>query len=251
MAEKRLSGQAALVTGAAKNIGREIALTLAADGANLVINGKTDRAAAEAVAAEIEADGGTAVVHMADIAGPDAAEGLIRAAVDAYGRLDILVLNAGIRRQNSIVDIPLEEWREVMTMDLEAPFVLARAALPHMLENGYGRIVTLGGTSAHTGNVGRAHVGAAKMGLLSLTRSIAMEFGDRGVTANMVAPGHIDTVRGAAAGQRSNSGAGRPIGRMGTTREIAAMVRHLCGPDGAYITGQCMHVDGGIYLGGA
>jgi len=246
-----LSGQAAVVTGSAKNIGREIALMLAADGAGVVINAKSDEDAANAVAAEIAALGGRAIVRMADIAVPAEAEGLIAAAADAFGRLDILVCNAGIRRQNSIVDIPLEEWREVMALDLDAPFVLVKAALPHMLANDHGRIVTLGGTSAHTGNVGRAHVGAAKMGLLSLTRSIAMEFGGRGITANMVAPGHIDTVRGAAAGERSNAGAGRPIQRMGTTAEIASMVRHLCRPDGAYITGQCLHVDGGIYLGGA
>ncbi|MBO6521948.1 MAG: SDR family oxidoreductase [Rhodospirillales bacterium] len=251
MTDQPLAGQVAVVTGAAKNIGRETAMMLAADGASVVTNGKTDEAAAKAAVAEIEAAGGRAIHHMADIADPDQAEGLIAAAVDAFGRLDILVLNAGIRRQHSIIEIPLEEWREVMTMDLESPFVLAKAAIPHMLENGHGRIVTLGGTSAHTGNVGRAHVGAAKMGLLSLTRSIAMEFGPQGITANMVAPGHIDTVRGDAAGERSSSGAGRPIGRMGTTVEIAAMIRHLCRPEGAYITGQCLHVDGGIYLGGA
>jgi 3-oxoacyl-[acyl-carrier protein] reductase len=251
MTAKPLSGQVAIVTGSAKNIGRETALMLAADGAAVVINGKSDEDAAKTTTAEIETAGGSAIHHMADIAAPAQAEGLVAAAVEAYGRLDILVLNAGIRRQNSIIDITLEEWRDVMTMDLEAPFVLARAAIPHMLKNSHGRIVTLGGTSAHTGNVGRAHVGAAKMGLLSLTRSIAMEFGDRGITANMVAPGHIDTVRGEAAGKRSTSGEGRPIQRMGTTAEIAAMIRHLCRPEGAYITGQCLHVDGGIYLGGA
>ncbi|MCK5779145.1 MAG: SDR family oxidoreductase [Rhodospirillales bacterium] len=251
MTDKPLSGHVAVVTGAAKNIGREIALMLAGDGASVVINGRSDKAAAEVVAGEVEAMGAQAIVHMADVADPDQATGLIDAAVAHFGRLDILVVNAGMRRQNSIVDIPLEEWREVMTMDLESPFVLAKAAIPQMLKNGHGRVVTLGGTSAHTGNIGRAHVGAAKMGLLSLTRSIAVEFGPQGITANMVAPGHIDTVRGAAAGQRSNSGAGRPIERMGTTGEIAAMVRHLCRPEGAYITGQCIHVDGGIYLGGA
>ncbi|WNJ98817.1 SDR family oxidoreductase [Thalassospiraceae bacterium LMO-JJ14] len=251
MGEKPLSGQVAVVTGSAKNIGRETALMLAADGASLVINGKTDEAAAMATVAEIETEGGRAIHHMADIADPAQAEGLISAAVDAFGRLDILVLNAGIRRQHSLIDIPLSEWREVMTMDLEAPFVLAKAAIPHMLENGHGRIVALGGSSAHTAPPGRAHVGAAKMGLLSLTRSIASEFGARGITANMVAPGHIDTVRGTSAGKRSTSGAGRPIERLGTTGEIAAMIRHLCRPEGAYITAQCLHVDGGIYMGGA
>ena len=251
MTEKPLSGQAAVITGSAKNIGREIALMLAADGADIVINAKSDRDAAEAAASEIEALGARAIVHLADIAKPAEAEGLIRASVDAFGRLDILVCNAGIRRQNPILDITLEEWRAVMAVDLDAPFVLAKAAIPHMLANGHGRIVTIGGTSAHTAPPGRAHVAAAKMGLLALTRSIATEFGPKGITANMVAPGHIDTVRGDAAGKRSTSGAGRPIQRMGETTEIAAMVRHLCRPEGAYITAQCLHIDGGIYMGGA
>lgn len=246
-----LAGQAAVVTGSAKNIGRETARLLAADGAAVVINARSDRAAAEAVVTEIEAAGGRAIAHLADVGVPDEAEGLIDAAVAAFGRIDILVLNAGIRRQRPFVEIPLAEWREVMAVDLDGPFVLAKAAIPHMLAQGAGRIVALGGSSAHTAPPGRAHVAAAKMGLLSMIRTLAREHGADGITANMVAPGHIDTVRGAGAGQRSTSGAGRPIERLGTTTEIAAMIRHLCRPEGAYITGQCLHVDGGIYFGGA
>lgn len=246
-----LAGQAALVTGSAKNIGREIALMLAADGAAVAINARTDEAAARAVADEIEAAGGRAMVHLADVGDPDQAERLVAAAADTFGRLDILVCNAGIRRQNRLTEITYEEWREVMAVDLDAPFMLAKAAIPHMRRLGAGRIVALGGTSAHTAPPGRAHVAAAKMGVLSLIRTIAREYGPDGITANVVAPGHIDTVRGASAGKRSGAGAERPIQRMGTTAEIAAMVRHLCRPEGAYITGQCLHVDGGIFFGGA
>ena len=139
-------------------------------------------------------------------------------------------------------------------MDLESPFRLLQAALPLILASNRdtdygGRVVTLGGPSAHIQTTERTHVCAAKMGLLALTRSIASEFGAVGLTANMVAPGHIDTARGAAAGERSRGGRSRPIERFGRPDEIAGMIRHLCRPESAYITGQCIHVDGGIFLG--
>lgn len=249
--EAPLSGQAAIITGSARNIGREIALALAADGAAIVVNAVQDRDAADAVAREIEATGGRAHVHMADVTKEDEATALAQAAVDAFGRLDILVCNAAIRRQQPFLEIPFEEWKEVLAVDLDGPFLCARAAIPHMLEAGGGRVITIGGSTLHILTPERAHVSAAKMGLLGLTRTIAIEFGDRGITANCVAPGHMDTVRGTSAGKRSSGGLNRPIKRLGRMDEIAAMVRHLCRPEGAYITGQCLHVNGGMYLAGA
>ncbi len=249
--EAPLSGQAAIITGSARNIGREIALALAADGAAIVVNAVQDRDAADAVAKEIEAAGGRAYVHMADVTKEDEATALAQAAVDAFGRLDILVCNAAIRRQQPFLEIPFEEWKEVLAVDLDGPFLCARAAIPHMLEAGGGRVITIGGSTLHILTPNRAHVSAAKMGLLGLTRTIAIEFGDRGITANCVAPGHMDTVRGTSAGKRSSGGLNRPIERLGRMDEIAAMVRHLCRPEGAYITGQCLHVNGGMYLAGA
>lgn len=246
-----LSGQAAIITGSARNIGREIALALAADGAAIVVNALQDRDAADSVAKEIEAAGGRAHVHMADVTKEDEATALAQAAVDAFGRLDILVCNAAIRRQQPFLEIPFEEWKEVLAVDLDGPFLCARAAIPHMLETGGGRVITIGGSTLHILTPERAHVTAAKMGLLGLTRTIAIEFGDRGITANCVAPGHVDTVRGTSAGKRSSGGLSRPIERLGRMDEIAAMVRHLCRPEGAYITGQCLHVNGGMYMAGA
>ncbi len=245
-----LAGQAAIVTGSARNIGREIALMLADDGADIVVNGKSDKAAAEAVAAEIAAKGRKAVVCMADVTREDAAKALAQAAMDAFGRIDILVCNAAIRRQRPFLEIPFEEWKEVLAVDLDAPFLCMQAALPHMVARGYGRVVTIGGSTLHILTPNRAHVTAAKMGLIGLTRTIAIEFGEKGITANCVAPGHIDTVRGTSAGNRSTGGLQRPIERLGEMAEIAAMVRYLCRPEGAYVTGQVMHVNGGMYMGG-
>lgn len=248
---KPLEGKIALVTGSARNIGREIAMTLARDGAAVMVNGRSDEEAAEAVAKEIIDAGGHADVCMADVTKPEQAADLVQSTVDCFEGLDILVLNAAIRRQRPFHEIPFEEWKEVLAVDLDAPFLCLQAAIPHMRGKGWGRVVTIGGSTLHILTPNRAHVTAAKMGLLGLTRAIAIEYGAEGITANCVAPGHIDTVRGTSAGARSSGGIQRPIERLGKMSEIASMVRYLCGPEGDYITGQCLHVNGGMYMGGA
>ncbi len=246
-----LTGKTAVITGSARNIGRAIALMLAADGADILVHAKQDSSAAEAVADEVRAIGGKAAVCLADLSTEEAAEGLAQSAIEAFGRIDIVVLNAAIRRQNPFLEIDFAEWREVLAVDLDGPFLCMKACLPHMLATGDGgRIITISGTTPHLAKPNRAHVAAAKMGLLGLTRTIATEFGKHGITANCVAPGHIDTVRGESAGVRSDSGAGRPIQRFGSADEIAAMVRHLCRPESAYTTGQCLHVNGGMFYAG-
>ena len=251
MPEGSLKGQVAVITGSARNIGREIALQLAHEGAAIVVNARTDKAAAQSVAREIRAIGGQSTVCIADVTDPEAAKNLMETAKKTFGRLDILVCNAAIRRQQPFVDIPIEEWQEVMNVDLNGPFYCLKAALPTMIEQKYGRVITIGGSTLHLLTPNRAHVTAAKMGLLGLTRAIAIEHGEFNITANCVAPGHIDTVRGTSAGNRSTGGIDRPIERLGSMSEVAAMVTHLCKPDGAYITGQCLHVNGGMYMGGA
>ncbi len=245
-----LSGKVALVTGAGKNIGRTIALTLARDGAAVAVNGRSDAAAVEEVVATIRAAGGTAAAVMGDVSDHQQARGVVGAAVQALGALDILVSNAGLRRQTAYLDISLAEWREIMSVALDGAFFLSQAAIPHMLARGGGAIVAMSGMSNHVGTPNRAHVSASKAGLEGLMRSLAVEFGGRNIRANCIAPGAIDTVRGASAGPLPGTLTleGTPLGRRGTVDEIAGTVRLLVGPEGAYITGQTIHVNGGVYL---
>lgn len=245
-----LSGKVALVTGAGKNIGRAIALTLARDGAAVVVNGRSDVAAVDEVVGTIRAAGGTAVAVMGDVANHEQARGVVGAAVQALGALDILVSNAGLRRQTPYLEISLAEWREIMSVALDGAFFLSQAAIPHMLARGGGAIVAMSGMSNHVGTPNRAHVSASKAGLEGLMRSLAVEFGGRNIRANCIAPGAIDTVRGASAGPLPGTLTleGTPLGRRGTVDEIAGTVRLLVGPEGAYITGQTIHVNGGVYL---
>jgi len=249
-----LSGRAAIVTGSARNIGRAIALELARAGAAVMVNARTSVMEAEAVAEDIRNAGGRAAVTMADITEPEAADRLIAAAVGTFGRLDILVNNASVRRNTDFASLHYAEWREVLAITLDAAYLCSHAALQHLISSGQGAIVNIGGLSAHTGSANRAHVIAAKAGVVGLTRALAHDLAPHGVTINCVVPGLIDTVR-----QESTAGRGTPehharhaplVGRRGRPEEIAALVRFLCGPDARYITGQTIHASGGVFLGG-
>ncbi|WP_281684881.1 SDR family NAD(P)-dependent oxidoreductase [Thalassobaculum salexigens] len=250
-----LDGKIAVVTGAGKNIGREIALTLARDGAAVVVNGRGDQAAVDGVAEEIRALGGRAFGHLADVADEAAVTAMVERAVGEFGGIDIVVSNAGLRRQTPFLEMGLAEWREILSVALDGAFILTRACVPHMIARSQqggegGAIVGLSGVSTHVGTPERCHVSASKAGLEGLMRALAVELGPHGITANSIAPGAIDTVRGAAAGQMPSTmrAAGVPAGRKGTMEEIAAMVRHLVGPQGRFITGQTLHVNGGAFL---
>ena len=241
----------ALVTGAVRRIGRAIALALAADGAAVVINTRASHAEAAAVAAEIEAAGGQALVALADVTDEAAVQAMVEATLARFGRLDILVNNAADRQQRPLTEISLAEWRHITGIILDGAFLCARACLPAMLAGGAGgTIVNIGGVSAHTGAHHRAHVIAAKAGLVGLTRALAVEFAARGITANCVVPGRIGGARSRTAGDfPPMGGAARPlVGRSGTPADVAAVVCQLCRPAGRYITGQTLHVSGGMYL---
>lgn len=246
-----LTGQVAVVTGAGRNIGREIALALAGAGADVVVNGRSDRSAVEAVAAEVEALGRKSLPWIADVGDEAAVSAMSDAVMKRFGRVDILVSNAGLRRQTPFLEMTFAEWREILSVALDGAFILCRAVVPHMIAGGRGgAIVTLSGISNHIGTRNRAHVNASKAGLEGLTRGLAMELAEHRITVNSVAPGSIDTVRGAAAGTRpGNLGHDNiPLKRLGLPSEIAGMVLHLCSPAGAYVTGQTIHVNGGVFL---
>jgi 3-oxoacyl-[acyl-carrier protein] reductase len=246
-----LEGKVAIVTGSARNIGRAIAHALSDRGASLVIHGQQDNQAAESVRQEIVDKGGNAVVHLADLVHEQACLELVDAALSSFGRLDILVCNAAIRRQKPFLETSFAEWREVLSVDLDSVFLMTHAAAPHIVAAGGGSVVCLGGSPSHMGTRGRSHVCAAKMGVVGLARVLANELGEHGINVNVVAPGHVDTARGASAGQVSSVSTERAMARKARPEEIAAMVCHLCMPAGRYVTGQTIHVNGGMLFAGA
>jgi 3-oxoacyl-[acyl-carrier protein] reductase len=247
----RLDGKVALVTGAGRNIGRAIALELARGGAAVVVNGRADQAAVEAVAGEIRAMGGRAMTCLADVSDQAAVARMAAAVAAEWGGVDIAVSNAGLRRQTAFLDIPLAEWREIMSVALDGAFILAQAVVPQMIRRGGGAFVALSGISTHVGTPNRAHVSASKAGLEGLVRAMAVELAPQGIRCNCVAPGAIDTLRGASAGAMPDTlrEAGIPLGRKGSVEEIAAVVRMLAGPEGGFVTGQTIHANGGAFLG--
>ncbi len=170
-------------------------------------------------------------------------------AVGRFGHLDILVNNAAIRRETGILEMTLDEWREVFAVILDAAFLTTRAALPHLVDSGNGAVINIGGQTGHAPVAERAHVIASKAGLAAFTKAVAIEFAAEGVTANCVVPGAIDTVRGLpGAPPRPAGRAMPPVGHRGAPDDVASMVRHLAGPHGRYITGQTIHINGGAYM---
>jgi len=245
-----LIGQVALVTGGVRRIGRSIALTLAREGAAIAVNAKSSRDEAAETVQEIEALGGTARVFMGDVTDEAEVARMVKEIDAKLGPVDILINNAAVRRDDAFTAMSFADWRLVMAVVLDGAFLCSRAVIPGMLAKGHGTIVNIGGLTAHTGASGRAHVSAAKAGLVGLTKALAVEFGSSGVTVNCVAPGRIGGPRSASSGKGGViPGGGRPlVGREGEPEDIAAAVKLLCSPGGRYITGQTIHVNGGIYL---
>jgi 3-oxoacyl-[acyl-carrier protein] reductase len=248
IARRPLEGRVALVTGAARNIGRAIALALADAGAAVVVNARSSREAAEGVAAEIEHAGGRAMAYLADVTDERAVGAMVDAAVARFGRLDVLVNNAAVRDVTPIDAIDFATWRKVTGIILDGAFICCKACLAPLRASGAGAIVNIGGMSGHTGAAGRPHVVAAKLGLVGLTRALAHDLAPDGITVNCVVPGLIDTKRDASSGKTAHLRE-TLLGRHGTPEEIAAVVRFLAGPEGRYVTGQEWHVNGGAYLG--
>ena len=245
-----LSGKVAIVTGAGRNIGRAIALALADGGAAVLVNARSNRAEAEAVAREIETNGGKAMVHIGDVAEVTAVQAMADAAVKQFGRLDILVNNAALRREKRFSEMSYAEWREILDVTLDGAFHCTKACLPALRDSGAGTIINIGGLSAHTGARDRAHVVTAKAGIIGFTRALAHDLADDGITVNCVVPGLIGTPRPKDKPEPAHHLTHQTItGERGKPEHIAATVRFLCGPAARYINGQAIHANGGAYLG--
>jgi 3-oxoacyl-[acyl-carrier protein] reductase len=250
MTTKELIGKVAIVTGAGRNIGRAIALTLAEAGASILINARSNRTEAAAVAREIEAVGSRALVHIGDVADPKAVQVMADAALLGFSRIDILVNNAALRREKPFAEMDYAEWREILDVTLDGAFHCTKACLPALQKSGAGTIVNIGGLSAHTGAKNRAHVVTAKAGIIGLTRALARDLADDGITVNCVVPGLIGTPRPKDKPHPAHHLTHQTItGERGKPEDVAAAVRFLCSQGARYITGQAIHANGGAYLG--
>ena len=249
-ADKELAGRVAIVTGAGRNIGRSIALALADAGASVVVNGLTNASAVDSVVREIEAGGGSAMPAMADVTDEAAVSRMVAEAAERFGRIDVIVNNAADRPEQAFDSMSLADWRGVLATILDGAFLVAKAALPHLRRSDAGAIVNIGGVSGHIGTRHRAHVVTAKAGLVGLTKALAHDLAQDKITVNCVVPGLIETARDPGVQLPQHHSVSRTLtGRLGAPEEIAAMVRFLAGPTARYITGQTVHVNGGMYLG--
>jgi 3-oxoacyl-[acyl-carrier protein] reductase len=242
-----LEGKVALVTGAVRRNGRAIAHALAREGASIVINTRRSRDEAEAVRAELEKAGAQALVCIADITDEAAVTRMFEAIGKRFGGVDILVNNAADRERVKFTEMTMAQWRHIVSIILDGAFLCSRAAIPHMLGRGWGRIVNIGGAGHRLPNyVGRAHAAAAKAGLEGLTRSLAMEYAQQGITVNCVSPGRIGGERSRTSGEVPSVEI--PVGFEGVPDDIASTVCFICSPAARFITGQNIHVNGGQVL---
>jgi 3-oxoacyl-[acyl-carrier protein] reductase len=247
-----LGGKAAIVTGGANGIGREVALRLAAVGAAVLVADR-DGAGADAVAGEIEAAGGRAIGQAVDVRDPAGCEALIAVACEAYGRLDALVTSAGIAQSRPFLQTSLDLWQETLAVNLTGTFLCCQAAAPAMIATGGGRIITMASVSGQRGGIGRAAYGASKGGVITLTRVMAVELAQHNITVNAIAPGPVETPMIAAlhtAEDRTAWLRNVPAQRYGTPAEVAAAVVFLASDEASYVTGHILNVDGGFGAAG-
>ena len=252
MTASSLAGRVALVTGAGRNIGRAIALALAREGAQIAVNVRASTSEGQAVVDEITAQGGNAFLVRADVAQRTEVDAMIAAITERFGRLDILVNNAAVRHEAEFEQLSYADWRAAFDVCVDGAFHCTQAALPLLKQSASGAVINIGGLTAHTGAVHRAHVVSAKAALGGLTRALAHDFAASGITVNCVAPGMIDTAREntSATAKPAHHAHRKPLlSRRGAPEEVASAVVWLAGPGGRFTTGQTIHVNGGAYLG--
>ena len=239
----------AIVTGAAKNIGRATCESLSKLGYNILVHANTDKDGADETVKLIKKNGIQSSRFIGDLTKQDTASELVIEATK-LGNISALVNNASQREFNKFDDMTFDDWRFVMSINLDSLFHTCKAVIPEMKKNNWGRIINLGGLSAHISAIGRAHVITSKSAVVGFSRALAMEYAETGITINTVVPGLIDTVRGASAGSSlvHPSHSNPPVGRKGYPEEVATMISNLCGPNSDFITGQTIHVNGGSYF---
>jgi 3-oxoacyl-[acyl-carrier protein] reductase len=240
----------ALITGGSRGIGRATALGLAKAGAKIAVNFAGNRAAAEEVASMIQAAGGEAFLVQADVGDPAAVDAMVKAVVERFGRIDILVNNAGITRDNLIMRMKEEEWDSVIHTNLKGIFNCTKAVSKLMMKQRYGRIINMTSVVGVMGNAGQSNYAAAKAGVIGFTKSMAKELASRNITVNAVAPGYILTDMTANLPEQAKKDLQSqiPLQRLGNPEDVAAAVLFLVSPGADYITGQTLHVDGGLVM---
>jgi len=245
-----LNGKVALVTGASRGIGKAIALQLAEAGADIIVNYAGSEGAAADTVAKIKELGRNAIMVKANVANSDEVENMFKAGLDQFGHIDILVNNAGITRDNLIMRMKEEEWDDVISTNLKGVFNCIKAATRPMMKQRFGRIINITSVVGVLGNPGQANYVAAKAGVIGLTKTTARELASRNITVNAVAPGFIDTEMTAGLPDELKAGMlGQiPLGRLGQPEEIAKVVTFLASDAASYMTGQTLHVDGGMYM---
>ena len=245
-----LTGKVALVTGASRGIGKEIALTLAANGAAVIVNYNGSKERADEVVKEIEAAGGTAEAIQCNVAEFQASEEMVKSILENYKKVDILVNNAGITRDGLLIRMPEEDYDAVLDTNLKGTFNMIRHLSRSFLKQRSGKIINLSSVSGVMGNAGQANYSASKAGVIGLTKSVARELASRGVCVNAIAPGFIDTEMTQAMPEEAQNGLKQmiPLGRMGEAAEVAKLVLFLAGNDSNYITGQVISIDGGMTM---
>ncbi|NEQ43968.1 MAG: 3-oxoacyl-[acyl-carrier-protein] reductase [Leptolyngbya sp. SIOISBB] len=244
-----LTDKVAVVTGGSRGIGRATALALAAVGANVVVNYARSSTAADEVVAAITEQGGSAIAVQADVSDPEQAEALIKAATDKWGRVDVLVNNAGITRDTLLLRMKPEDWQAVIDLNLSGVFYCTRLVSKLMLKQRSGRIINIASVAGLMGNPGQANYSAAKAGVIGFTKTVAKEMAARGVTANAVAPGFIKTDMTGDLSNTEEILKYIPLGRYGEAEEVAGLIRFLAADQAAaYITGQVLTIDGGMVM---
>ena len=245
-----LTGKVALVTGAGRGIGREIALTLARNGATVIVNYNGSRERAEEVVESIEAEGGNAEAIQCNVADFEASAQMVKDVLGKYGKVDILVNNAGITRDNLIMRMSEQDYDAVLDTNLKGAFNMIRHLSKAFLKQRYGKIINISSVSGVMGNAGQSNYSASKAGLIGLTKSVARELASRNICVNAVAPGFIETemTNVLSDNVKDNLKNLIPLGKMGTARDVANLVLFLAGKNADYITGQVIHVDGGMVM---